>query len=505
MDELTWLCLLPIGVVLAAALVVVFLDLALARKDRYVLPWVALAGCVLGLAAVYQTHQTLADQMTWFLGYAPKPDKSTLSPLVCGGAFCLDGFGLSIWVLACLAGALSILAAPPQADESALSSGEYYGLTLLAVAGMMLLGVAHDWLTLVVSLELMSVATYILAGSNREDIRSNEAALKYLVLGAFSTAFLLMGVAFYYGVFGSLSLTPNPAVLLLLQQQPDARHLLALVALGLVLVGALFKIGAVPFHFWIPDVYEGAPTAVTGLMAVGVKAAAFAVVARLAFGAFGEALFRDAWRPLLAGAAVLTMVLGNILAMRQSNLKRLLAYSGIAHSGYLLLAFLVVDGGAMGEHLRAVVFYLLVYGVMTLGAFGVVGLVREDGRPLETMDDYAGLAQEHPGLALCMALFMLSLAGLPPTGGFFAKFLVFRGAIEQGQVVAAVIGILASVASLYYYLRVLVVMYMSPAAATAGPEGLAAARCRYVWAANLLIYAAGLVTLVSGLLPGWFY
>lgn len=527
-----WMCLLPIGVVLAAALVVVFLDLVLGRSDRYVLPWVALAGCALGLAAIWQTHQTLSDQLVWFHGYDAKANSQTIGPLLLGGAFCLDGFGLSIWLLACLAGALSILASPPPSpsllpasggnmgrEDSALSTGEYYGLLLLAVAGMMLLGVAHDWLTLVLSLEIMSVATYILAGSRREDLRSNEAALKYVVLGGFSTAFLLLGIAFYYGAFGNLSLTPNPALSHLTIDELQARELFALLALGLVLVGALFKIGATPFHFWIPDVYEGAPTAVTGLMAFGVKTAAFAVVARVAFETFGGYAFRAAWLPLLLVGAILSMLVGNVLAMRQSNLKRLLAYSAIAHSGYLLLAFLVLphvhDAAAMNEHLKAVVFYLLVYGVMTLGALGVIALVREDGRPLENMDDYAGLSKEHPGLALCMALFMLSLAGLPPTGGFFAKFLIFRGAIEQGSleagqrqsmiILAAVIGILTSVASLFYYLRVVVTMYMSPAAETAVPEAPAAARCRYAWAVNLLIYLAALVTLASGLMPGWFY
>ncbi|MGD0091419.1 MAG: NADH-quinone oxidoreductase subunit N [Planctomycetota bacterium] len=524
-----WMCLLPIGVVLTAALVVVFLDLALSRSDRYLLPWVALAGCVLGLAAVWQTHQTLSDQLVWFVGYnTPLPPLSPggrgwgeggLGPLLLGGAFCLDGFGLAIWSLACLAGAFSILAAPPQAEESALSSGEYYGLTLLAVAGMMLLGVAHDWLTLVLSLEIMSVATYVLAGSKREDIRSNEAALKYVVLGGFSTAFLLLGVAFYYGAFGSLSLQPSTALAGLPAAEAQARTVFALLALGLVLVGALFKIGATPFHFWVPDVYEGAPTAITGLMAFGVKAAAFAVLARVGFETFGGFVFRAAWLPLLLIGAILTMVLGNVLALRQSSLKRLLAYSAIAHSGYLLLAFLVMphvhDAEAMNEHLKSVVFYLLVYGVMTLGAFGVVGLARTNGRPLENMDDYAGWAQERPGLALCMALFMFSLAGLPPTGGFFAKFLIFRGAIAQGLIepgarqsmiiLAAVIGILASVASLYYYLRVVVVMYMSQAPAALPAEAPAAAPCRHARTVELLIYATALATLLSGIIPGWFY
>jgi NADH-quinone oxidoreductase subunit N len=512
MTELTYL--LPVGVVLAAALVVVLLDLVLPRQERYLLPWIAFGGCVLALFSVYQTHLVLVEQRMWFLSYAARLAGNSADPVILQGAFALDGFGIAIWAVACLAGALAVLIAASHPEESVLASGEFYGLMLLAVAGMMLLGVAHDWATLVVSLEIMSVATYILAGSKREDLRSNEAALKYLILGGFGTAFLLLGVVFYYGANGSLSLTPNAALLRLPEDERLAREMLSSLGMGLALAGALFKIGATPFHFWIPDVYEGAPTAVTALMASGVKAAGFAVLARVFFETFGDAAFRAQWVALLLPAAVLTMVAGNILAMRQNNLKRMLAYSSIAHTGYLLLAFLVLprrgDGAVMGEHLQAVLFYLVLYSVMTLGAFAVVSLQREDGRALETMDDFAGLAKEQPGIALCMALFMVSLAGLPPTGGFFAKFLIFRDAIAQGVIergntgiiIAAVIGILTSVASLYYYLRVVVMMYMTPAGTE---EAAAPARCRYAWGACMLIYVAALVILLTGIVPGWFY
>jgi len=515
MSELIHLA--PIGVVLLAALVVVFVDLVLPRKDRYMLPWLALTGCILGLISVFQAQTTVLDQVIWFLSYQPEVrafDPALKDyPLILGGAFCVDGFGMFIWIIACLAGALAILASPTVGDDdSALSSGEYYGLILLAVSGMMLLAVSHDWLTLLLSLEVMSIATYILTGSARDDIRSNEAALKYLVLGAFSTAFLLMGIAFYYGAFGTLSLKPSLAFNSLMPSVREPREYLAYLSMGFILVGALFKIGAAPFHFWIPDVYEGAPTPITGFMAVGVKAAAFGVLARLMFETFGAPSDRAAWIPIILGAAVLTMVIGNILAMSQTNVKRMLAYSGIAHTGYILLAFLVMprhgDSVTMNEHLQAVVYYLFVYGVMTLGAFGVIALVREDGRPLETIDDYKGLSTQHPAIALCMSIFMLSLAGMPPFGGFFAKFMIFRGAIEQGAmnqqssfIVAAVIGILTSVASLYYYLRVIVAMYMSPSAEHAG-EAAVSVPCRYSWGTNILIFTAGAVTLILGIMPG---
>ena len=515
MNELLYLA--PIGVVMAAALVVVFVDLVLPHRDRYILPWLALAGCALGMMSVFQTQNALWDQMVWFFSYQPVktallPGIPSSYPLMMNGAFVVDGFGVFIWIAACLAGILAILASPPHTDDSALSTGEFYGLILLAVSGMMLLGVSHDWLTLLISLEIMSISTYILAGSQREDVRSNEAALKYLVLGAFSTAFLLMGIAFFYGAFGTFSMNPAATFGALPTEVRESREWLALLSMGLIFVGVMFKIGAAPFHFWIPDVYQGAPTPVTGLMAVGVKAAAFAVLARLTFEVFGMQSIRANWIPIVLGASVLTMFIGNILAMRQSNLKRLLAYSGIAHTGYLMLAFLVLpspnDSEIMGEHLKAVIFYLITYGFMTLGAFGVIGLVREDGKPLEEIEDYAGLAKENPAIALCMALFMLSMAGMPPLGGFFAKFMIFRSAIEQGAahkdsgiIAGAVIGILTSVASLYYYLRVIVVMYMSPSNAS-GPSEEPAAHCRYAWNSNLLIYAAGAITLALGLYPG---
>ena len=498
--------LTPIGVVLAAALVVVFLDLVLSHKDRYILPWIALTGAVLGLASTFQTATAPGFSAPWFTDFSAWMNMTPPKSVILGGAFCIDRFGLAIWMIACLAGALSVLCTPPPHEDAALTTGEYHGLTLLAVAGMMLLSVSHDFMTLVVSLEIMSIATYILTASSRDHVASNEAGIKYLVLGAFSTAFLLMGIAFYYGAFGSLSLAPSkPFMSMMINKSEETSYRLDLVYLSLafILTGTLFKVGAAPFHFWIPDVYEGAPTAVTSLMATGVKAAAIAVVARIVFETFGMSMFRPYLVPMLSVMAVLTMFVGNIFAMRQTSVKRMLAYSGIAHTGYLLLAFLLRDGDAAPEtidsHTRAAAYYLLVYAIMTVGAFGVVSLVREDGRPLETFEDFAGLAKENPGIALCMAIFMFSLAGMPPAGGFFAKFLIFRGAVEQGFVVPALLGILTSVASLYYYLRVIVKMYMPAGDAHHAKEEEHAPACRYSWGSSLLIYAAGIITVIVGI------
>jgi len=501
--------LLPVGVILASALVVVLLGLILESKDRYVLPMVALGGTLLGLAALGHNYFVVID-----LHHAPAPWFSGLTeatniydPRILKGAFSIDGFGMVIALVVLIGGALSIMIAPHEEDDSALKSGEYYGLLMLAVAGMMCLGFSYDFLTLLISLEIMSIATYILSGSQRGTVRSSEAALKYLVLGGFSTAFFMLGIAFIYGGTGSLSLAPvDYYALAKLSAQP---HYLVLAGMSLVFVGLLFKVGAVPFHFWIPDVYEGAPTGVTSLMAVGVKAAAFAVLGRILFGTFSSVNFRNDWTTVIMAAAVLTMALGNLLALQQTSVKRMLAYSGIAHTGYLLLTFLVNPGlldkdilqSVIPEHLGTAGFYLLSYGVMTAGAFGVVGMIREDGRRLETFDDFRGLAKEHPGMALCMAIFMLSLAGIPPFAGFFAKFMLFKGAVAQGYIYPAVIGVLTSVISLGYYLRVIATMYMDPEVAP--QHAPTPARCRYVWSTTLMIYAAGVVTLLLGLLPNW--
>ena len=484
--------LAPAGVVLLTSLAVVFLSLVLKPHQRQALRWVTLSGLVLALAAL------AIGCLAGAAGGTPAPFAETapggsLGPARLQGAFVVDGFGMAVTLLALLSGIYSVLATPTQADDSPLASGEYHGLLLLAVAGMVFLGMAHDLVTLAVSLEVLVLSSMVLAGAQREREASSEAALKYLVLSAFSTAFLLFGMAFFFGATGRLGLE---AV-----QLPvgDRRAWLALAGLGLILAGTFFKVGAVPFHFWVPDVYQGAPTPVSVLLAVGVKAAAFAVVARILFGAFCAPDLAARWLPLVMAASVITMVVGNLVAMQQNNVKRLLAYSAIAHAGYLLLGFLVAPAGlapAVREaHLGGVAFYLLAYGVATAGAFAVTGLARADGRPLEEIRDYAGLSRERPGLALCMAAFMLSLAGLPPLAGFFAKFVIFRGAVAQGFVVPAVLGVLASVASLYYYLRVILAMYMA-----AEPEPRLAP-CRAGASARALIYGAGLATLALGLAP----
>jgi NADH-quinone oxidoreductase subunit N len=447
----------PALVLLLAALVVVFMDLFIERQDRALLPLTALTGVVLAgvLLLVGQSDGLWA---------AAQETGNVLTQRPFFGALVADHVAVVMILVVLVATALAICASTSRASHSRLGTGEYYGLILTAAAGMVLLAMSHDFLTLIVAFETMSIATYILAASQREDLRSNESGLKYFVQGAFATGIMLFGIALYYGATGSLSLGP-------VQIMPGLGKLLV-PALALLLIGLAFKIGAAPFQVWIPDVYQGAPTAVTGFMATGVKAAAFAILYRVVVEALPAAILaaRDtdiSLRPLLPlfwTVSALTMVVGNFAAIRQRNLKRMLAYSGIAHTGYLMMLFAAwAQRGAQVEEFRidTMAFYLLVYAVMTLGAFGVLTLVRDGrGRRLETFADIAGLARRQPWVALAMTIFMVSLAGLPPMGGFLAKFMVFREAVRADLIVLAVLGIVTSIVSLYYYLLVPVYMYM---------------------------------------------
>jgi NADH-quinone oxidoreductase subunit N len=351
-----------------------------------------------------------------------------------------------------LAGAfVSILVSYGYARERKIGSGEYYALLLFATFGMLLMAEGVDLLVIFLGLETLSISLYVLAGIRLGDVRSGEAALKYLLLGAFATGFLLYGIALLYGATGSTNLHDMLARIGQ-EGRPDDPMLFAGVAL--LVVGLGFKIASVPFHMWTPDVYEGAPTAVTGFMSVGVKAAAFAAILRIFL--YGLTELTPDWSRLLSVLALLTMIVGNVVAIAQSNVKRMLAYSSIAHAGYLLVAVVSADDlGAAGA-----LFYLAAYTATNLGAFAVVALQREETG--ETIDAFAGLASRKPLLAGAMALFMLSLAGIPPTAGFAGKFYIFGAALNSGHPWLAIVGVLTSVVSVYYYLRVVVVMYMKP-------------------------------------------
>jgi NADH-quinone oxidoreductase subunit N len=465
--DVSWLSLLPCLFVAVAAVVVLVADLFMEGPDREGLGWLGMLG--LGLAAI-------ASALLW------STDSGGF-----GGMFVLDRFAVFFNVVLCVTGILTLLMSMDYLSAIRVEGGEYYVLFLLAVLGMMIMAQANDLIVLFLGLELMSIAVYVLAGIWRPELRSSEAALKYFLLGAFASGFLLFGIAMAYGAFGTVLLDPIASQLIHLsaEQRP-----LALAAAALLLIGFGFKVAAVPFHSWAPDVYQGAPTSVTALMAVGVKAAAFAGFARVFLHALGP-LAVD-WAGVVWLLAVLSMTVGNMAAIVQRNVKRMLAYSSIAHAGYLLVGMVAADT----QGVAAVLYTVLVYGMMTLGAFSVVIAVGRRGEPNEEIGDYAGLGFRYPFLGFCMTVFMLSLGGIPLFAGFTGKFFLFSAAIEKGYVWLVVIAALNSVVSIYYYMAVLVQMYMGEG----GREVQGTAHRPYL-TATLLVTSA--MTIALGIFPGW--
>jgi len=364
-----------------------------------------------------------------------------------------DNFGLFVTGILIVVGLLSLAVSGPTIDRENLPRGEYYALMLFATAGMMLMATASDLLVIFLALEVLSLAVYVLTGIRRDSPQSTEAAFKYFLLGAFSSAFFLYGIAFTYGLTGSTRLDRIGSLMSAQSASPTAMQLLAL---GLVIVGFAFKVAAVPFHMWTPDAYEGAPPAVTGFMSTGVKAAAFAAFVRVFLSAFEP--LRGTWSEVIWVIAAATMIVGTVVGVAQSNVKRMLAYSSIAHGGYLLIALLT--GNDVGK--SAVLFYLLTYAITNVGAFGVIALLETADRPGDRVRDYAGLWNDHPALAALMTIFLLSLGGFPPMAGFIAKWYVFTAAIKAGYTGLAIIGVLTSVVSVFFYLRIVVMMYMTP-------------------------------------------
>jgi NADH-quinone oxidoreductase subunit N len=369
------------------------------------------------------------------------------------GVVVADNFGLFVTWILIVVGLLSLAFSAPAVERERLPQGEYYALMLFALAGMMLMATATDLLVIFLALEVLSLAVYVLTGIRRDSPIAIEAAFKYFLLGAFSSAFFLYGIAFTYGVTGSTHLDRIGRVL----AQGGTAPPMSLLAAGLLLVGFAFKVSAVPFHMWTPDAYEGAPPAVTGFMSTGVKAAAFAAFVRVFLAAF-EPLRAD-WSVVLWVLAVATMIVGTVVGLAQSNVKRMLAYSSIAHGGYLLVA--LVSANDIGK--GAILFYLLAYAVTNLGAFGVIAMLDTGDRPNDQVRDYAGLWNEQPALAALMTIFLLSLGGFPPMAGFIAKWYVFSAAIKAGYYWLAIVGVLTSVISVFFYLRLVVMMYMTAA------------------------------------------
>jgi NADH-quinone oxidoreductase subunit N len=367
------------------------------------------------------------------------------------GMFVHDGFTVFFTLLFCGMTAVSVLLSWDYVKRTRINHAEYYALLLCATLGMIVMAASQDLITIFIGLELMSLALYVLVGFRRARLDSNEAALKYFLLGAFSTGFLLYGIALLYGATGTTNLSVMSAFL---ADTPVLDNPLLLLGSLLLLVGFAFKVAAVPFHMWTPDAYEGAPTTVTGYMSVGAKAAAFAALLRVVLGAMAD--LQVDWRPILTGLAIATMTVGNVTALLQNNLKRMLAYSSIAHAGYVLVA--IVAGGADGA--SAALFYLAVYTLMNLGAFGLLSVLGRGREERVMMADVAGLGFRQPFLGLAMAVFMLSLGGIPPMAGFMGKVYVFSVAVKAGLIPLVIVGVLNSAVSVYYYLRVTVAMYM---------------------------------------------
>jgi len=397
----------------------------------------------------------------------------------------VDSFATFFRMLVILVGILVTLSSIPYLRREGAASGEYHALLLYSVTGQCIMAAANDLIIVFIGLEISSIASYVMAGYLRDDRRANEAAIKYFLLGSFATAFLLYGVAWIYGVTGSTHLRDIRAVLS--DTGSTFSPILVVAAAGLIFVGLAFKVSAWPFQVWAPDVYQGAPAPVAAFLSAGPKAAAFAVFLRVFVTALGP--MADRWGPLVWASALLTMVIGNFAALWQSNVKRLLAYSSIAHAGYVLVA--LAARSDMGT--AAAMFYLAAYALMNVGAFTVVGHICGKGERNLEIDDYAGLGVRQPVTAALFTVFLLSLIGVPLTGGFFGKFYIFRAALRADLIWLTVLGLLTSAVAAYYYLRLIVVMYMhEPAEAAPQLPALGGALGTVLWASALGILALGI-------------
>ncbi len=405
---------------------------------------------------------------------------------ILGGMLAVDQFAVFFKLLLLAVSSISLVMAAGFLERAGYGGGEFSALILFATTGMFIMASGANLVTLYVGLELMALSVYVLVGYFKLEMKSNEGAVKYFVLGALSSGILLYGISLIYGTTGSLDLE---TIRLGLTAVPSD-NLTLLLGIVLISFGMLFKVAAVPFHVWTPDAYEGAPTPVTAFMSVGPKAAAFAMFLRLFVITFQPEV--GTWRTVLWLAAAATMIYGNVAALTQDNVKRMLAYSSIAHAGYALMGLVAASAGG----LWAVLVYMLVYAFMNLGAFGMVILLESKGYAGETISDYAGLARRHPGAAALMLWFMLALAGIPPTAGFMGKLYIFAAAMEGGYVWLTVIAVLMSAVSLYYYFRIVVQMFMKD-----GSEAEPAALIDDRWTSAMIVLCA-VVTLAVGIYPG---
>src|SRR5450432_576445 len=481
-----YLMALPIILLTLFALGILLLDLMLPAQWKKINTLTALVGILFSAAGVVKIQLAL--------NAAGVPGESAfLNSMV------VDRFTIYFWYLFLAGAAIAILMSVRYLETEHENHGEYYALMLLSVAGMMCMAAGFDIVLIFIGLELMAISTYVLVGFLRRDRRSNEAALKYLLLGAFSSGIFAYGLSLFYGLTGSTNLGVIASVLNNQVLHNEYRPI-AIVALITTITGLLFKIAAIPFHQWAPDAYEGAPTSITGFMSVAVKAAGWAMLIRVLL--YGLFPMRSVWGPLLVFVSIASMTGANFAALTQTNTKRLLAYSSIAHVGYMLLGMIVLatatlPSAAFFDGFKGILIYLLVYTFMNLGAFGVITSLRHKNVIGDELDDLNGLYSRAPVEAVLMLIFMLSLAGIPPLAGFWGKYFIFLSLIESGHYALAGLGVLYSVFGLSYYLKIANAMFMGKV--EKGEETLAVS---YTMRAALGV--AALATLYIGILPNRF-
>lgn len=465
-----YLVILPVLIVIVGGLLLVVLDLfASDERSTSWAPWFSFGTLVVALAqTVTMWNENLA----------------TFTPVGGNPMIVSDNFATFLNVIFILTGLLTILISVNFLRKTGLDRPEFYMLMLFSISGMMLMGMANDLILIFLALEVLSIPLYIMSGFAWPRVESEESAMKYFLLGAFSSGILVFGIALTYGATQSTSL---PEVLAGIGDGGA----IGLAGAAFLLVGFAFKVAAVPFHMWTPDVYEGAPTAVTAFMSVGAKVGGFAAMIRIFVTALPE--IGDTWVGAVAVISAITLILGNVVAISQSNIKRVLAYSSIAHAGYIMIA--VASGVDSENGVSSALFYMFAYLFTNLGAFAVVIALEHKQGEGTLLDNYKGLAQRSPLVALAMAYFMLSLTGIPPTGGFSGKFYVFRAALEADLAWLAIVGVITSVVSGYYYLRVVYLMYMYEG------EGEVNTTPGINWALGLTVLA----TVILGFAPGaWF-
>jgi len=400
------------------------------EAKKSVLAWLALIGTV---AAMFGLIPMAANRGQWY-----------------SNLWIVDDFDIFLNFVFLLIAAITILTAADYLRRERMNHPEFFALLLFATAGMLMMAGSNELIMVFLGLEILSIATYVMAGFRRTDLKSNESALKYFLLGSFSSAFFLYGVALIFGATGSTNLLAIAEAL----RSSEVQTSLVELSAALMLIALCFKVAVAPFHVWTPDVYEGAPTPVTGFMSVGPKAAGFAVLFRVFLTAFPS--LHDRWASAIWLIAALTMILGNVIAVVQPNIKRMLAYSSIAHAGYVAVAFTATSNRGVS----AALFYLLAYSLMNLGAFAIITMLGREEDKRVNLTDFAGLGAKRPGLAALLSVFLLSLAGVPGTAGFAGKFFIFRAALESRLIWLAIIGVVTTVVSFYYYLYVIVQMYM---------------------------------------------